>query len=80
MMAAYLTEVRQMERCFLALEVKHVLQRDNQLADELARLASFGAPQQVDVFEERLSQPSISIPVGDEGGTLGASRVPEDPP
>src|SRR6266498_2843608 len=44
-MAAYLTEVRRLERCFLGLEVKHVLRRDNQLADELARMASSGAPQ-----------------------------------
>src|SRR5438105_5193234 len=37
-MAVYLVEVRKLERRFLGLEVKHVLRRDNQLADELARI------------------------------------------
>src|SRR6266542_1025569 len=60
MMAAYLAEVRKMERCFLGLEVKHVFRRDNQLADELAQISSSGTPPAVGVFEERLSQPSIS--------------------
>src|SRR5947207_4413046 len=80
MMAAYLAEVRKMERRFLGLEVKHVLRRDNQLADELARMSSSGTPPPVGVFEERLSQPSVSVPVGDEGGTLGPGRVPGVPP
>src|SRR5438128_8158350 len=80
MMAAYLAEVRKLERHFLGLEVKHVLRRDNQLADELARISSSGTPSPGGVFEERLSQPSVSIPVGDEGGTLGVGRVPGDPP
>ena len=79
-MAAYLAEVRRLERHFLGLEVKHVLRRDNQLADELARMSSSGTPSPVGIFEERLSQPSVSVPVGDEGGTLGAGRVPGDPP
>src|SRR5438105_15787614 len=79
-MAAYLTEVRKLERCFLGLEVKHVLRRDNQLTDELARMSSSGAPSPVGIFEERLSQPSVSVPVVDEGGTLGVGRVPGDPP
>src|SRR5438128_990058 len=39
-----------------------------------------GHPPPVGVFEERLSQPSIFVPVGDEGGTLGAGRVPGDSP
>ena len=43
MMVAYLAEVRKMERRFLGLEVKHVLQRDNQLVIELAWMASSGA-------------------------------------
>src|SRR5438128_10993600 len=79
-MAAYLAEVRKLERRFLGLEVKHVLRRDNQLADELARMSSSGTPSPVGVFEERLSQPSVSVPVGDEGGTLVVGRVPRDPP
>ena len=36
MMAAYLAEVRKMERRFDGLELRHVLRRDNQLADEVA--------------------------------------------
>src|SRR5438128_9371082 len=79
-MAAYLAEVTKLERRFLGLEVKHVLRRDSQLADQLARMSSSGTPSPVGVFEERLSQPSVSVPVGGEGGTLGASRVPGDPP
>src|SRR5438128_3771610 len=77
-MAAYLAEVRKLERRFLGLEVKHVPQRDNQLADELARISSSGTPSLVGVFEERLSQPFVSVPVGDEGGTLGVGRMPGD--
>src|SRR5438105_6904961 len=79
-MAAYLAEVRKLERRFLGLEVKHVLRRDNQLADELARISSSGTPSPVGVFEERLSQPSVSVPIEDEGCTLGVGRVPGDPP
>src|SRR5438132_13211691 len=79
-MAAYLAKVRKLERRFLGLEVKHILRRDNQLTDELARISSSGTPSPVGVFEERLSQPSISVPVGGEGGTLGVGRVPGDPP
>src|SRR5438132_12430484 len=79
-MAAYLAKVRKLERRFLGLEVKHILRRDNQLADELARTSSSGTPSPVGIFEERLSQPSISVPVGDEGGTLGVGRVPGDSP
>ena len=43
-------------------------------------MSSSGTPSPVGVFEERLSQPSISVPVGGEGGTLGVGRVPGDPP
>src|SRR5437868_2540214 len=34
----------------------------------------------VEVFKERVTRPTISVPVQDEGGALGASRVPEDSP
>src|SRR5438128_6262103 len=43
-------------------------------------MSSSGTPPPVGVFEERLSQPSVSVPVGDEGGTLGPGRVPAVPP
>ena len=43
-------------------------------------MSSSGTPPPVGAFEERLSQPSVSVPVGDEGGTLGVGRVPGDPP
>src|SRR5438552_4833579 len=69
MMAAYLAEVRKLERRFLGLEVKHVLRRDNQLADELARMSSSGTSSPVGIVDESLSQPSVSVPVGDDDGT-----------
>src|SRR5438105_1024733 len=43
-------------------------------------MASSGTQQQVSIFEERLTQPFVSVPIGDEDGALGASRVPEDSP
>nr|AAK50597.1 putative gag-pol precursor [Oryza sativa Japonica Group] len=57
-MEAYVREVRRMERNFDGLELRHVPQRDNTVADELSRVASARAPLPPGTFEERLAQPS----------------------
>src|SRR5438128_1805156 len=71
MMAAYLAEVRKMERHFLGLELKHILRRDNQLADELAQVASTWAPPSVRVFQERIARRPSRTP----SEKKGTSRV-----
>ena len=43
-MAAYLVEMRKLERKFVGLEVRYIPRKDNYLADSLARLASTCAP------------------------------------
>jgi ribonuclease HI/transposase InsO family protein len=80
MMAAYLAEVRKMERRFDGLELRHVLRRENQLADELARAASARAPLPVAAFEERLNIPTVSVPIRDEGKAPGATGTSEGAP
>jgi hypothetical protein len=47
-----------MERHFDGLELRHVPQRDNIVADELSHVASARAPLPPGTFEERLAQPS----------------------
>ncbi|KAF0897137.1 hypothetical protein E2562_033732 [Oryza meyeriana var. granulata] len=66
-MAAYVDEVRKLEKHFDSLELHHVPHRDNMLTDELSRLTSSHASILAGTFEERLTPPSFSAAYQDEG-------------
>ena len=79
-MAAYLAEVRKLEKKFVGLEVRYIPRKDNCRADSLARLASSRSPCPPGTFVERISTPSIvSNEPRDEGmvnlGSTGHSRT-----
>jgi hypothetical protein len=59
-MAAYLEELRKMEKCFQGLELKHIPRGENVEADEITKCASHRLAQSTSVFEERLFKPSAS--------------------
>src|SRR5207253_9922633 len=59
-MLAYCQEVRKMEGTFDGLELTHVLQNDNNEADELAKMGSKRTPVPTGVFVQQLYQPTIS--------------------
>ena len=77
-MAAYLEEVRKLEKRFLGMEVKHIVQSENHEADGLARRASWRKPQPPWVFKE---QPSAALAA--PSATLTGSvqeELPSPPP
>src|SRR5438132_930935 len=59
-MSAYHQEVRRLEGTFDGLELTHVLQNDNNKADELAKMGSTQAPAPPGVFVQQLHQLAIS--------------------
>jgi ribonuclease HI len=59
-MAAYLEELRKMEKRFQGLELKHIPIGENVEADEIAKHASYRLAQPAGIFEERLFKPSAS--------------------
>ncbi|XP_073363139.1 uncharacterized protein [Aegilops tauschii subsp. strangulata] len=59
-MRAYLEEVRKIKKCFLGLELQHVLHGVNKEADGIANRASCCEPQKPGVFEEQLFKPSAT--------------------
>ena len=59
-MAAYLEEVRKLEKRFLGMGLKHVPRSENKEANELARRASHRERQPPGIFEERLQRPSAA--------------------
>jgi hypothetical protein len=59
-MAAYLEELRKMEKCFQGLELKHIPRGKNVEADEIAKRASHRLAQPASVFEEHLFKPPAS--------------------
>jgi hypothetical protein len=59
-MAAYLEELRKMEKRFQGLELKHIPRGENVEADEIAKRASHRLAQATGIFEERLFKPSAS--------------------
>jgi len=61
-MAAYLDEVRKLEKHFKGMELRHIPRRESQEADDIARRASRREAQQVGVFEERLTRASVKQP------------------
>ena len=60
-MAAYLAEVRKLEKDFLGFNVCYIPRIDNQDADHLAWIASSRAPVPDDVIIQILTTPSITI-------------------
>ena len=66
-MAAYVAEVRRLERHFDGLELRHIPRLDNALTDDLSRLASAQALTPAGAFEERLTRPSV-LPAGQDEG------------
>jgi ribonuclease HI len=73
-MAAYLEELRKMEKLFQGLELKHVPRGENVEADEIAKRASHRLAQPAGVFEECLFKPSASP------STTGSDLSPALPP
>src|SRR5947207_7349057 len=59
-MSAYCQEVRKLEGTFDGLELTHVLQNDNNEADELAKMGSKRTPVPTGIFVQQLHQPTIS--------------------
>src|SRR5438105_251408 len=59
-MLAYCQEVRKLEGTFDGLELTHVLQNDNNEANELAKMGSKRTPVLTGVFVQQLHQPTIS--------------------
>jgi hypothetical protein len=57
-MAAYLKELRKMEKRFQGLELKHIPRGENVEVDEIAKRASHRLAQHAGIFEERLFKPS----------------------
>ena len=79
-MAAYMAEVRRMERRFDGLELRHVSRKANTEADELSRLASSRAPLPLGVFEEKLRRPAVTaadrVEVGSPPSSGGNQALP----
>src|SRR5438132_12387210 len=59
-MSAYCQEVRKLEGTFDGLELTHVLQNDNNEADELAKMRSKWTPVPTGVFVQQLHQSTLS--------------------
>jgi ribonuclease HI len=59
-MAAYLEEVRKIEKRFMGMELQHIPHSDNSEADEIAKRASRREPQIPGIFEEWLLKPSAT--------------------
>ena len=60
-MEAYCQEVRKLEGKFDGLEITHVLRRDNEAADALAKMGSSREPVPAGVFLQELHAPSIKV-------------------
>ena len=61
-MAAYLEEVRKLEKCFLGLELHDITRDINKEANDIVKQASHHEAQSPGVFEERLFKPSATHP------------------
>ena len=89
-MAAYLAEVRKLEKHFLGMQLEHIPRLDNHEADDLAKKAAKREPLPPGVFEERLLKPSAkpaepgeaatSTPGKDEQGAPISGAPGNEPP
>jgi ribonuclease HI len=59
-MRAYVDEVRKLERRFDGLQMEHIPRGQNNIADELSKMAARREPAPDGVFIERLTQPSVA--------------------
>jgi ribonuclease HI len=76
-MEAYCDEVRRLEDKFYGLELNHIARRNNETADELAKIASGRTMVPPDVFSRDLHQPSVKT--DDTLEPEKASALPEAP-
>jgi ribonuclease HI len=76
-MEAYYDEVRRLEDKFYGLELNHIARRYNEIADELAKIASGRTMVPPDVFSRDLHQPSVNT--DDTPEPEKASVQPEAP-
>jgi len=67
-MDAYCKAVRHLEEKFDGLELNHVLRKDNEATDALAKMASERATVPPDVFVSDLYKPSVEYK--DNGGRM----------
>jgi ribonuclease HI len=74
---AYCDEVRRLEDKFYGLELNHIARRYNEIADELAKIASGRTMVPPDVFSRDIHQPSVKI--DDTPEPEEASAQPEVP-
>jgi hypothetical protein len=58
-MEAYCNEVRRLEDKLYGLKLNHIARRYNEIADELAKIASGRTMVPPDVFSRDLHQPSV---------------------
>ena len=59
LMEAYVDEVRKLEERFDGIEVEHIPQAENDIADYLSKRAAFKLPVEPGTFVLRLTQPSV---------------------
>jgi ribonuclease HI len=76
-MEVYCDEVRRLEDKFYGLELNHITRRYNEIADELAKIASGRTTVPLDVFSRDLHQPSVKT--DDAPEPEKASAQPEAP-
>jgi ribonuclease HI len=76
-MEAYCDEVRRLEDKFYGLELNHIAQRYNDIADELAKITSGRTTVPPDVFSRDLNQPSVKT--DDTPEPEKVSALPEAP-
>lgn len=62
-MEAYCQEVRKLEAKFDALELTHVLHRDNKIADTLAKMMSTWDAVPAGVLIQEMHMPSIKVEI-----------------
>lgn len=65
-MEAYCQEVKKLEDKFEGLELHHILQKDNQAADDLAKLTSSRGLAPDGIFVNDLHEPSFQLKPVDE--------------
>ena len=76
-MRAYVEEVRKMELKFKGIQMEHVPQADNSIADELCKIAARWEPAPPGAFIERLTQPTIDKGAGrNPPGAVAGSTPP----
>jgi ribonuclease HI len=74
-LAAYLLNVRNLEKDFTSLELQHVPWTDNSAADDLSVKASTWAPVPEGFFERRLLRPTAQPAELGEGGETSTSKL-----